>query len=87
MADIDVKIVRHIGAYNQDNVYGFRGELNIVSWNKSKPKFDIREWNKDHTRMTKGLTFTYEEMCDLKKLIDTYFELDPEIQKKAFDEV
>jgi hypothetical protein len=36
-------------------------EVNLVSWNRREPKLDIREWNSDHTKMNKGLTFTEEE--------------------------
>ncbi len=36
-------------------------EVNMVSWNDREPKTDIREWNEDHTKMSKGLTLTPEE--------------------------
>ena len=36
-------------------------EVNMVSWNDREPKVDIREWNEDHSRMGRGLTFTPEE--------------------------
>lgn len=36
-------------------------EVNLVSWNGREPKIDIREWNEDHSIMTKGLTFSEEE--------------------------
>ncbi len=36
-------------------------EVNMVSWNGREPKIDIREWNEDHTKMSKGLTLTPEE--------------------------
>ncbi len=41
---------------------GWSKELNLVSWNGQRPpKFDIREWSPDHTKMSKGITlFDYE---------------------------
>ncbi|MBQ3282171.1 MAG: hypothetical protein IJH41_07190 [Eubacterium sp.] len=41
---------------------GWSKELNLVSWNgQQPPKFDIREWSPDHTKMSKGITlFDYE---------------------------
>lgn len=42
-------------------------ELNIVSWNGGEPKYDIREWNEDHTRCGKGVTLDEEA---LKKLVE-----------------
>lgn len=37
-------------------------EVNLVSWNGREYKFDIREWNKSHTKMKKGIVLTNEEM-------------------------
>ena len=37
-------------------------ELNRVAWNGGKPKYDIRSWNEDHTRMGKGVTLNDNEM-------------------------
>lgn len=36
-------------------------ELNRVSWNGRVPVLDLRGWNEDHTKMTKGTTLTDEE--------------------------
>ena len=41
---------------------GFTKEFNLVSFRDMPPKWDIREWNFDHTRMTKGMTLTNGEM-------------------------
>lgn len=41
-------------------------ELNLVSWNGNEPKYDIREWNEDHTRCGKGVSLDEET---LKKLV------------------
>lgn len=37
-------------------------EVNLVSWNGREYKLDIREWNKSHTKMKKGIVLTNEEM-------------------------
>lgn len=47
---------------------GWAKELNLISWNGDDPKFDVRWWNPDKTRVGKGFTFTKEE---LKILYDT----------------
>lgn len=44
---------------------GFRKELNYVSFQNGKAKWDLREWNDDHTKMSRGMTFTDEEFADL----------------------
>lgn len=41
---------------------GWTRELNLVRWNGGRVKYDVRDWNPDHTRMSKGLTFYREEM-------------------------
>lgn len=33
-----------------------------MSWNGNEPKYDIRSWNEDHTKMGKGITLTDEEL-------------------------
>lgn len=40
-------------------------ELNRVSWNGAPPKYDIRTWNEDHSRMGKGVSLNQEEMDNL----------------------
>lgn len=42
-------------------------EFNLVSWNGGEPKYDIREWNEDHTRCGKGVALDEES---LKKLVE-----------------
>ena len=49
---------------------GWTKELNYVSYNDRDPKFDIREWDENHEKMGKGVTFTLEELRTLKELID-----------------
>ena len=60
MAEIKYDIVETLGVLS-DNGKGWTKELNLVSWNDREPKFDIRDWNEDHTRMRKGVTLTNEE--------------------------
>lgn len=44
-------------------------ELNLVQWGKLPPRYDLRRWNKDHTKMSKGITLSEEEMQILKEKI------------------
>ena len=62
-----VDIVKHIGNIKV-NGNGWSKELNIVSWNGKHPQYDIREWDPDHQRMARGLTFTDAEMETLVML-------------------
>ena len=49
---------------------GWSKEVCNVSWNDKSPKLDIREWNSDYTKMSKGLTFTKEESKKLLKILN-----------------
>ena len=61
MPDIKYEIVEEIKVLSE-NSNGWTKELNLVSWNSSKPKYDIREWSENKERMSKGITLTEEEM-------------------------
>ena len=74
MADITYEITKELGVISETSK-GWTRELNLVSWNDNEPKFDIRDWSPDHTRMSKGVTFTEEEM---KKLVELFEARDEE---------
>ena len=61
MADIKFKIVKHIADLEEPTEAGWKKEVNLVSWNDAEPKYDIRSWNEDHTKMGKGITLTKDE--------------------------
>ena len=44
-------------------------EWNLISWNEKEPKYDIRDWAPDHSRMGKGVTLTADELAELKNLL------------------
>lgn len=69
MAEIKYDITKYIGALTE-GAGSMHKELNMVSWNDGDPKYDLRPWNGDHSRMGKGITLTEEELRGLKKLID-----------------
>ena len=48
----------------------WKKELNLVSWNDREPKYDIRDWDSEHEKMSKGLTFTQEELKALKDILN-----------------
>jgi len=68
MAEIKFEIKQTIGILSE-SPKGWKKELNLVSWNDKDPKYDIREWSPDHSKMGKGVTFTKEELKALKVLL------------------
>ncbi len=75
MAELKFEITKELGVISE-NAKGWTKELNLVSWNDNAPKFDIREWSPDHTRMSKGITLTEEEMSQLVELFNARDEED-----------
>lgn len=69
MADIKFEITKHIGTISE-NAKGWTKEINLVSWNDREPKFDIREWSPDHTKMGKGVTLSTDELDKLKTILE-----------------
>ncbi len=50
---------------------GWSKELNLIAWNDREPKYDIREWSPDGSKMGKGITLSDEEVSMLKKALAT----------------
>ena len=69
MADLKYEIVEHIGVLSE-NSKGWTKELNLISWNNAKPKFDLRDWAPEHEKMGKGVTLTNEELEALKEILE-----------------
>ncbi len=67
-ADIKFVITRHLGVLSGVGK-GWTKELNLVSWNDRDPKYDLREWDPDHTKMTKGITLSAAELAKLKEIL------------------
>lgn len=67
MSEITFEITERIGVIRKTQD-GWTRELNRVCWNGGAVKWDIREWDEDHTRMSRGLTLTDEEMEGLVRL-------------------
>ncbi|MCD7890226.1 MAG: hypothetical protein LUG26_00165 [Ruminococcus sp.] len=68
MAELKFEITEKIRVISE-NAKGWTKELNMVSWNEREPKYDIREWSPDHSKMGKGITLTADELADLKNLL------------------
>jgi hypothetical protein len=65
---ITFDIVKHIGTLSESKS-GWRKELNLLSWNGSPPKYDIRDWSPRHEKLSKGMTFSANEAVKLKDLL------------------
>lgn len=69
MADFKFEIKEEIAVLSE-SPKGWKKELNLVSWNDSDPKYDVRDWAPDHEKMGKGITLTKEEVGELYKALE-----------------
>jgi len=69
--ELKFEIKKDVGVIGE-GTKGWKKEVNIVSWNDRKPKFDIRDWDESHEKMGKGVTLNKGEVEELKKLLESY---------------
>lgn len=70
MVDFEYEVIKNLGSFSESSK-GWRKEINYVSWNKKEPKYDIREWSPDGTKMGKGIRLSKGEIIALKELLNT----------------
>jgi hypothetical protein len=69
MADIKYEIVKKLGVLSKATS-GWAKEVNLISWNDREPKYDIRDWSADETKMGKGVTLSKDELLALRDLLN-----------------
>lgn len=70
MPDIKYEIVKKIGVVSKAGS-GWAKELNLISWNDREPKYDLRDWSADGSKMGKGVTLSKDELLALRELLNT----------------
>jgi hypothetical protein len=77
--EIKYEIVQRIAVLGQ-RPRGWERQLNLISWNDSEPKYDIRDWSPDGSRMGKGISLSVEELASLRDILnDLELELPEEL--------
>lgn len=66
--DIKYKIIKEIGVLSE-NAKGWRKEINVISWNGTNPKYDIRDWAPGKEKLGKDVMLMAAEVEELKKLL------------------
>lgn len=67
--EITFRIEEHIGVIATSST-GWKKELNLVAWNGSSAKYDIREWDENHSHMSRGITMNKDEVKALTELLN-----------------
>ena len=70
--EVTFNIIEHIGVLEKRKD-GWTKEVNIVAWNGGMPKFDIRDWDPSHERMTRGITLVEDVAEKLMFALQDYF--------------
>ena len=69
MSEIQYEIIQQFGLLST-SASGWSKQLNLISWNDREPKFDIRDWSADGSKMGKGVTLTRDELSALREVLN-----------------
>lgn len=69
--EITYEITQELGVLSESKS-GWTRELNLVSWNGAKPKYDIRDWAPNREKMGKGISLSAEEIDKLKSILEKF---------------
>ena len=73
--DVTFEIMEHIGVLDviDNREEKWTKEVNLVAWNGGKPKIDVRDWDENHERMSRGITLTEDQAMKMTRaLVDRY---------------
>lgn len=68
----EFEITKQIAVLGANEKNNWKKELNIVKWMNNPVKYDIRSWNADHTKFSKGITLSTEELYRLKGILEEH---------------
>ena len=71
--ELKFEIINQLGIISTSSK-GWTVEFNMVSWNGKEPKYDVRAWSPDHTKMGKGITLSKEELITLSEMLSKEVE-------------
>ena len=69
MAGFSYEITERIAVLSTATT-GWERQLNMISWNGREPKYDIRDWSPDGSKMGKGVSLTLDELRTLKGILE-----------------
>ena len=68
--EVTFEIKEHIGVISENNK-GWTKEVNLISWNGGEAKYDIREWDPEHVKMSRGVTLNEEQVTALRDILNS----------------
>ncbi len=70
MPEIKFDVVKELGVISENPKNGWSRELNLVSWNDREPKYELRDWSADKSKMNKGFSMTADEVKTLRDILN-----------------
>lgn len=64
---LEFSIIKDFGSFGEGK---WQKHLTLIKWGDNAPKYDIRPWNEDMTKMGKGVTLDDSDLFDLMTLIE-----------------
>ena len=80
------KMIEKLGVLDRHKT-GWNREVNIISWNGKPPKIDIRDWDPEHVRMSRGITLHEREAIKLTEILAKRLQLNDLEEKNELDEL
>jgi len=68
--EIKYEVVDKIAVLSESSKHWTK-ELRLIKWNDREPKYDIREWSPDGSKMGKGITLSDEEIAVLREALNS----------------
>lgn len=79
--DFSFEVIKDFGAFGEGK---WQKHLTLLSFNGKPPKYDIRPWNDDMSKMGKGVSLDLEDLMDLQEMFSVI--LDSEEFEEATEE-
>lgn len=68
MMEFEYKLIDKLATISTHN--NITKELNIIAFGNSEPIYDLRKWDRSKDRMLKGISFTKDELAELKQVLN-----------------
>ena len=66
--EFEYKLIDKLATISTQN--NITKELNIIAFGNSEPIYDLRKWDRSKDRMLKGISFTKDELAELKQVLN-----------------
>ena len=83
--DFSFEVIKDFGAFGEGK---WQKHLTLLSFNGKPPKYDIRPWNDDMSKMGKGISLDLEDLMDLQEMFSVILDSEEfeELEVEATEE-